>query len=361
MSSSSSREPDRLSARDAHGGAKVDIVLPTYGEPRYLKEAIDSVIGQSLLNWRLVVFDNSPEDGRAATVVEPYMADPRVQRVVTGKLSQAENYTRGLRHGVAPYVALLPDDEYWEQGFLARRVAFLDSHPACGLVFSASRVIDDRGDEIAERTHRLTEGVHVPEDFVPRLFEHQVITTTPVLMRRSACEAVGAYFSGAYGTLIDYEMWLRMAVSFPVGYLAVRDCAGRFHGESVTATSSLLRGQERLRLVAHAEQLIRDNSPPLDVPRRLARRRRARVLVTCALDAAQSGDTPAARGYLRGSVRLHARVVFDPRVWVALGILATGTRGRLALERVRVFQANHHRLRIFYTEAKFRYRDLARR
>ena len=42
---------------------KVSIILPTYNRASsYLKEAIDSVINQSYMNWELIVIDNNSTD-----------------------------------------------------------------------------------------------------------------------------------------------------------------------------------------------------------------------------------------------------------------------------------------------------------
>ncbi|MBA2637764.1 MAG: glycosyltransferase, partial [Solirubrobacterales bacterium] len=235
---------------------RVDVVMPTYGSPDYLDEAMRSVLAQTFTDFCLTVFDNGPGDGAAHEVVRRHLGDPRVRYDATGTvLPQRENWTRCINAGSAPYVAMLHDDDTWAPGFLARRVAFLDAHPASGFVFSAMRDVDEQGGVIAEIPHRLSEGEHAPHDFVPFLLEEMIIGSPTPLVRRSAYADVGAAFTDDTHNNIDWDMWLRIALRHPVGYLEVRDCDRRVHGGSLTKGSKRW-GAEELRIVNRFEALV---------------------------------------------------------------------------------------------------------
>ena len=58
---------------------KVSIILPTYNRASsYLKEAIDSVINQSYMNWELIVIDNNSTDN-TIDLVKSYKLELRQQ------------------------------------------------------------------------------------------------------------------------------------------------------------------------------------------------------------------------------------------------------------------------------------------
>jgi glycosyltransferase involved in cell wall biosynthesis len=136
-----------------------DVAIPTHGEPRYLAGSIASVLAQTHAAFTLTVFDNGPGGGAAERIVRRFRDDPRIQYVATGGVPPAENWTRCIQAGEAPYVGTLHHDEYWDPEFLARRVAFLEAQPSCAYAFSAVRVLDAEGAVIARRHHRLREGV----------------------------------------------------------------------------------------------------------------------------------------------------------------------------------------------------------
>jgi glycosyltransferase involved in cell wall biosynthesis len=318
----------------------VDVGIPTRERPDLVRQAIDSVLAQTLTGWRLVVSENGPGGGVTEAAVAPYLADPRISYVVTGAdVGGAENWTRLIQGGDAPYVALLHDDDLWDPTFLERRVAFLERHPDCGFVFSGNKEIDANGEVIGESTFVLPEGSYPPESMFPLLYEHNVIAVPSILVRRAAYEAVGPYFDAAFFPFWDYEMWLRIAARFPGGCLAVRDCSYRMHDVRMTFTVRHF-GQGYLQAIDRADQLLAD-FPQIRVEPRLRRRRRAQALLTTALDALESGDRHAGRRRLREAVRLYPRIAADVRFSTAMLALVAGRAGTRALARARFFV--HHR------------------
>jgi glycosyltransferase involved in cell wall biosynthesis len=316
----------------------IDVVLPTYGSVPYLRQAIDGVFAQSETRWRLTLVDNSPERGEAARVLHAYRDDPRVRYLATGGLRQPANWTAALRSGDAPFVALLCDDDWWEPGYLERRLAFLTAHPECGFVFSNYREVDEHGREIAVRAPRVAPGVHAPTQFAPREYAGNVVPVATPLYRRSALQVVGEHFADVL--LCDYDLWMRLCVQFSVGFLDVRDCAGRMHPGSVTSGLSEY-GRFALETVDRLDAVV-DATDPALVPAPLRRRRRAGALLTMALDATERGEGKAARRLVRDAVKLHPRAVLDPRVPVSVGLGALGPLGTPVLPYARELQRRHH-------------------
>ena len=313
----------------------VDVGMPTRGEAPYIGEAIGSVRAQTYADWTLLVSENGPGGGELQERLSPYFADGRVRYSATGSdLGAAQNHTRLLQAGDAPYVAILHDDDRWDAGFLERRVAFLERHPECGFVFSGNREIDESSQETGRSELVLTEGVHEPGELVPLMLGHNLVGIPTVLARRSAYEAVGAEFSEDT-IAFDYEMWLRLALRFPVGYLAVRDADYRVHRQQVTMTVRR-RGEEQIRLFEHIGALL-DASPGIVSDRKPLRRRLAGAHLSAALDALQDEDRSPVRRHLRAALRISPTAALDPRAPTALLGLAVGRRGSRAVDRLRFF------------------------
>ena len=331
-------------APNSEGRVLVDVGIPTRQRPDLVRQAIDSVFAQELTSWRLVVSENGLGGGETEAAVAPYLADPRVRYVATGgDMGGAENWTRLIQQGDAPYVALLHDDDLWDPSFLARRVAFLEQHPGCAFVFSGNKEIDGAGEVVRETEFILPEGVYEPETLFPILYEHNVIGPPSIVVRREAYEAVGPYFDSEVFPYWDYEMWLRLAARFPAGYLTVRDCSYRMHDVRMTFTVRRF-GEAYLQAIDRADALLAQQ-PGIVVPARLRRRRRARALLTTALDRLEGGDRRGGAQCLREAVRLHPRVVFDVRFPTGLVALVGGRRVSGALRRAR-FRVHHSGIRL---------------
>jgi glycosyltransferase involved in cell wall biosynthesis len=304
--------------------------MPTRGAAPYLDEAIGSVLGQTHGEWSLFVSENGP--GELEERVRPYLDDPRVRFSPTGEdLGAARNHTRLIQNGTAPYVAILHDDDRWDPEWLERRVRFLEQHPECGFVFAGNREIDEDSRETAQSELVLAEGVHRPEEVVPLLVRHNIVGIPTVLVRRSAYEAVGPEFSEDTISF-DYEMWLRLALRFPVGYLAVRDADYRVHSSQVTMTSRK-RGEDQIRLIERVRSLVEESG--IEHDGRVLRRRLAGAHLSAALDALQDPDRPTARRHLTTALRTNPPSALDPRTPAALAGFVLGRRGRRALDRAR--------------------------
>lgn len=315
----------------------VSIGVPTYGSPAYLAQSVESVLAQTHASWEMTVSDNGSGGGAAAAAMEPYLDDPRIRVVATGEVvGQSANWTKAIRAGEGPYVAMLHDDDLWDPDYLERRVGFLESHPECGLVFSSMRRIDERGEHLHDMPQYLSEGVHLPRDFVPELYARMIVGVPTVLVRRAAYEAVGFAFSDDFVNM-DWEMWMRIGLRYPVGYLAVRDNSNRLHTQSVTSVTRRW-GEEELALVAHFDRLIRRDLPEFAVGRRKRNRRRSSALLQAGLDAMEAGEAEAARRYIRDAVKAYPLSVLDPRAPAATAALTLGDRGRGALSRIRARQ-----------------------
>jgi hypothetical protein len=310
----------------------VDVGIPAIGGSRlpYLIEAVESVLGQTFADWRLLVSEDGAGSDEFRRALAAYTDDPRVTHRVVGKrIGIGQNFTTLIRSGQARYVAILNDDDRWEPEYLERRVAFLDRHPNCGLVFSGATIIDDDGVAIGTTALGLPAGSHTPVNVLPLLFQANFMPAPSVLVRRSAYERVGATYSDRIFS--DHEMWLHIATHFDVGCLAIWDAHYRMHSSQTVSKRRLELGRHRLELLAAAEDI-----PVSDAVRREAH---ARAHVVCALDAVEAGDRGRALRHVEDALRTHSVALLRPttaaRIALALGASALGARGRRALTRVR--------------------------
>jgi glycosyltransferase involved in cell wall biosynthesis len=141
---------------DAQSGARdplVSVVVPTYGRPEFVDDAVRSVAEQTYDRVELLlVDDHSPEP-----------VAPVLERVDTSELARAEcirheenrgaNAARntGIRTSEGEILAFLDDDDRWEPTVAARYAeTFCERGPEVGLVTVGVRVEDGSGARIGE-------------------------------------------------------------------------------------------------------------------------------------------------------------------------------------------------------------------
>ena len=332
--------------------------MPAYRRPHFISEAIESVLAQTYTNWRLVVSENGPGGGEVEAVVRQYTSDPRVRYIATGRnLGPAANWTRLLQGGSAPYFTLIQDDDKWEPEFLARRVAFLEANPSCGFVFAGERKIDQDGREIAiERTPALPirdiadvlpGGVYSPREFIESMYRHRLggihtpaICSLCVMSRRSAVDAVGAVFDDAYPFFCwDVELYLRMALRYPTGFMPIRDGIQRIHHPSITSEINF-DGEYWTRYQEYHADWFRRELPGLQLPPE-SDEIAADAHIMAALDALERGDRRRCARHLSSALRRCPRYVANPRLAAGAAGLVLGRRGAGLIARIRA--ARHAR------------------
>ena len=312
------------SVRQAAAETLVAVGIPTYGQPRFLAESIECVLAQTVPSWQLTISENGPGSELVAAIVEPYLSDPRVRYVTTGSnLGGARNSTSLIEQSDAPYVALLHDDDRWEPDFLRRRLAFLEAHPTCGLVFSSCDFIDENGSVVYRFAPKLPEGIQRRNEFLRALYRRNLICIPTVLVPRWCYEAVGPAFMESV-LFYDYEMWLRIAFRFDVGFLDVCDAAYRIHRAQTTHDVGAYMGMHRIALLDAVEGILPPSFPTIE-----RRRARSGALLRVAVEAAERGDRRESVTYLRRAVREYPLGPLDPK----LALLVLGSMRRRALQR----------------------------
>lgn len=123
---------------------RISIAIPYYAGLDYLREAIASVLAQTVHDWELLVVDD-----RGAVPAHDVVAgfdDPRIRSVLNDRnLGLAGNWNECVRRASAPLVTLLHADDRLLPGYVARVVAAADAHPDAAAVFTDARVIGPDG------------------------------------------------------------------------------------------------------------------------------------------------------------------------------------------------------------------------
>ncbi len=322
---------------------RVDVGMPAHGSPRFLAEAIDSVLAQTHGELKLFVLDDS-EGPEIEEVVGRY-GDERLSYRRIEPVPATRAMTELISAGDSPYFAFLHDDDRWEADFLARRVEFLERHPECGFVFSGHVDIDAEGRVIARAQAPFAEGVVLREVLVPELLQRSAVDVMhSVLIRRSALEEAGPRLEESIPRLFDWELWLRLALTGPAGYLAIDDVEYRAHDDQMSSGPG--RGRGVAELIEHADRLVAGRAPELALAPELRARRDARIELSVAMDLLQEDDPRGARQALRAALRADRRATLrDRRSPAIAAALALGRPGRRLVGRLRsgLYRRGHRR------------------
>ncbi len=190
---------------DGGGAPLVGLALPVYNGERYVAEALESVLGQTLGDFELVISDNASTDG-TAEICERYCdQDPRVRYVRQPRnVGAALNFNSAFHATRGRYFKWAACDDVLEPTYLERCVAALEAHPEAPFAHSYALQIDENGKEVGEFELERAQGA---EDAVERfraIIDAYDFSGAFALMRREALLRTGLLrlYSGADRLLV---------------------------------------------------------------------------------------------------------------------------------------------------------------
>jgi glycosyltransferase involved in cell wall biosynthesis len=111
---------------------KVSVIVPVYNGEQYLKEALDSVLGQSAKPFEVLVIDDGSTD-TTAELVRQYGDRVRYIRRDNGGAAAARN--DGVKNVCGEYIAFLDADDYWSKQKLALQLREIKKPGAANMIF----------------------------------------------------------------------------------------------------------------------------------------------------------------------------------------------------------------------------------
>jgi glycosyltransferase involved in cell wall biosynthesis len=132
--------------RMVDGRCLVSIGMPVYNEERYIEQALQSLLSQSVEDFELIISDNASTD-RTGEICLAYAAkDPRVRyyRMETN-LGAIANFSRVFQLSSAPYFFWASGHDIRHKSFIARCVEILEQDTSVVLCYSGARWLEPDG------------------------------------------------------------------------------------------------------------------------------------------------------------------------------------------------------------------------
>ncbi len=183
---------------------RVSVIVPAYNVEPYIRQAVESVLRQTVPEVEVIVVDDGSTDGTAAQLSG--LADPRLRLIRQEHAGVCASRNTGVGLARAPYLGFLDGDDLWLPDKLRRHIAVLEAHPEIDLTFSLSRVIDRSGREL----HCMPRHRGGVVGFRELITQSPIRNGSTVVLRRQVLQRAGP-FDPSLSPCEDCEMWLRVA------------------------------------------------------------------------------------------------------------------------------------------------------
>lgn len=222
LADSAKRESLSIQTRRAPAQPLVSIVVPTFNGARYLREALDSIAGQTYPRTEILVMDDASSD-ETEEIVASYGA-----RIAYHRQSQTRGIYANANDGIAiargELIAIYHADDVYHPEIVEREVEYLRRNPKVGAVFCKDTFVDEDGRAFGRLELPREVSGSEPLDYetvVATLlkYKNRFLRCPSSMVRASVYRSEGTYRPDRFKNTSDLEMWLRIARRHPIGVI----------------------------------------------------------------------------------------------------------------------------------------------
>jgi hypothetical protein len=223
---------------------RASVVMPVYGDMRFLDEAVQSILSQEMADLELVIVDDG--GGKREKFNTLARLDSRIKLVVNeSNVGAAVSANRGIDAARSDVIVRMDADDVAESSRVGELLAALEGDPDLGLVGSAVTLIDETGTPLGVQL--------MPEtDLEIRwtILFHNPFYHPAVAFRRSCFEAAGRYRPHELVSQ-DHYLWFDMLPFCRARNLPEPLTRYRLNPQGLTATDAK-NGRKRTHAVREA-------------------------------------------------------------------------------------------------------------
>jgi len=218
------------------------VMIPVYNNTSFLNKIIEKVLSQYTGSGQMEIYviDDCSESGDAEGIVNKHgngIVNYFRQPVNVG---HSKNYDTCIRKSKGKLIHILHQDDMVRDGFYERMGKTFTDYPDIGAAFCRHLFIDEKGNWLwISELEREEDGIL--DDWLMKIAEKQRIQYASMVVKREVYENLGGFVNkdmtgdGWQMAGEDWEMWVRIAANYKVGYVTEPLAEYRIHRASMTS------------------------------------------------------------------------------------------------------------------------------
>ena len=207
----------------------VSVVMAVYDGESHLKEAVESVLGQSFQDFELIIIDDGSTDSTPDILRAYEEADERVRVYAQERKGLIDSLNLGCGLATGRYIARMDADDIAFPDRLQRQLDFLEDRPEVVLLGGAYVLIDEQG------VPGVTLYKPQQQQQIVRAFSRYAnpFLHPAIVMRTEVFRELEGY-RGAFLHAEDYDLWLRVSERYETANLPDPVLSYRVHHGQVS-------------------------------------------------------------------------------------------------------------------------------
>lgn len=198
-------------------GEDIAVCLLTYNHVEVVESTIKSILKQSICGYEVIVSDDCSTDGTWDRIQRLAADDARIRPVRTRtNLGMPGNANFAVAQTTRPYIALLHHDDIYREDLLEKWAKSLMRCDDAAFAFNPYGVFDS--DRVLQEPipSECIEGKWLLERYL--FARWGCVVRGTAMIRRGAWDEVGG-MREQFGLLADVDLWMRLAMRWPVAYV----------------------------------------------------------------------------------------------------------------------------------------------
>jgi len=189
----------------------VSVVLASYNHVRFIRQAVESVLNQTILDLELLVIDDGSTDGTPEVVEK--ISDKRLKLVKLTPNRKFHPRNIGIKISRGKYIAFQNSDDIWLPNKLERQINWMEKNKQATVCFTRLEMIDEKGKAIKHSwAHKNLAGENKNNDAWLRLLFTSGINfgIASSVVKRNKINKIGGFCENMV-QMADYDLWVRLA------------------------------------------------------------------------------------------------------------------------------------------------------
>jgi glycosyltransferase involved in cell wall biosynthesis len=183
---------------------RISVVMAVYNGEHYLREAVDSILGQTFQDFEFIIVDDGSTDATPAILGS--FTDPRLVRLRNqGNIGLTRSLNRGLAAARGEFIARMDADDVALPRRLEKQVEYLSLHHHVGLLGTDGYFCSRKTGEKRRFSFKASDGWMRWE-----LLFINVLVNPTIMFRKELLKSVGKY-DESFRYAQDYELCTRIA------------------------------------------------------------------------------------------------------------------------------------------------------
>ena len=198
---------------------KVSVIIASFNYARFLKQCLESVLGQTgFSDFEVIFIDDGSTDNTAEAIRD--FSDQRLTYIRhKDNLGHIQSFNEGFLKAKGRYLVCVGADDYWHPQFLSSTVPMLERYPEVGLVHTNYYLIDTQNNMGAA----YGENIPFKQDFKGNelnfLLMDNYLVASGTMFRREALNIIGGTFADDILYAEDWRLWLGIGKHYEFYFL----------------------------------------------------------------------------------------------------------------------------------------------